>query len=90
MQSFDEHGKCGRYKKEDWDCYQRLRNSVNNPKSLLFYDGTVVKYFAADDNGVLSDDYLKILSPTKELIKSAESAEDWNDSSYVILYCVQG
>lgn len=90
VQSFDEHGNCGRYKKEDWDCYQRLRNSVDNPKSLIFYDGTVAKYFAEDDNGVLSDDYLKILSPTKELIKSAESAEDWNDSSYVILYCVQG
>lgn len=90
VQRFDEHGNCGRYKKEDWDCYQRLRNSSDNPKSLIFYDGTVAKYFAEDDNGVLSDDYLKILSPTKELIKSAESAEDWNDSSYVILYCVQG
>ena len=44
VQSFDEHGNCGRYKKEDWDCYQRLRNSVDNPKSLIFYDGTVAKY----------------------------------------------
>lgn len=89
-QSFDEHGNCGRYKKEDWDCYQRLRNSADNPKSLTFYDGAIAKYFAEDDNGALSDDFLKILSPTKELIKIAEDAEDWNDSSYVILYCIQG
>ncbi|MCR5312110.1 MAG: hypothetical protein K6E54_00400 [Bacteroidaceae bacterium] len=89
-QSFNEFGKCGRYEQEDWDCYQRLRKSANNPKSLIFYDGAVEKYFAEDDNGVLSDDYLKILSPTKELIKAAESANDWNDSSYVILYCIHG
>lgn len=89
-QSFDEYGNCGRYKKEDWDCYQRLRKSEYNPKSLTFYDGTTAKYFAEDDNGALSDDYLKILSPTKELIKAAEAAGDWNDSSYVILYCIQG
>ena len=36
VQRFDEHGNCGRYKKEDWDCYQRLRNSVDNPKSWIF------------------------------------------------------
>lgn len=89
-QSFDEHGNCGRYKKEDWDCYQRLRKSEDNPKSLTFYDGTTAKYFAEDDNGALSNDYLKILSPTKELIKVAEAAGDWNDSSYVILYFIQG
>lgn len=72
------------------DCYQRLRNSADNPKALTFYDGTTAKYFAEDDNGALSDDFLKIFSPTKELIKIAEDAEDWNDSSYVILYCIQG
>lgn len=57
---------------------------------MTFYDGATAKYFAEDDNGALSDDYLKILSPTKELIKVAEAAGDWNDSSYVILYCIQG
>lgn len=89
-QSFDEHGNCGRYKKEDWDCYQRLRKSADKPKSLVYYDGSVAKYFAEDDTGVLADDFLKILSPTKELIKEANTAGDWNDSSYVILYCIQG
>ena len=39
---------------------------------------------------MLKDDYIKILSPTKELLKAAEEAGNWNDSSYVILYCVQG
>ena len=54
-----------------------MRKSEYNPKSLTFYDGTTAKYFAEDDNGALSDDYLKILSPTKELIKAAEAAGDW-------------
>lgn len=89
-QIFDEHGNCGRYKKVDWDCYQQLRKSTCKPKSLVFYDGTVAKYFAEDDTGALADDYLKILSPTKELIKAANATGDWNDSSYVILYCIQG
>lgn len=89
-QIFDEHGNCSRYKKADWDCYQRMRKSANKPKSLVYYDGTVAKYFAEDDTGVLADDYLKILSPTKEIIMAANAAGDWNDSSYVILYCIQG
>lgn len=87
---FDTQGKYGRYKKEDWDCYQQLRSSKKNPKALFYYDGNVNKYYAYDDNGKLQDDYLQILSPTKELLKAANENEDWNDSSYVILYCIQG
>ena len=89
-QGFDANGKSGRYLKEDWDCYQRLRQSGSDPKSLFYYSGTALKYFAEDDNGVLTDDYLKILSPTKDLLKAAEEAGNWNDASYVILYCIQG
>lgn len=90
QQTFDLSGKSGQFLKKDWDCYQRLRKSQGNPKALFYYDGTANKYFAEDDNGVLKDDYLKILSPTKGLLTAAEEANDWNDSSYVILYCVQG
>lgn len=89
-QEFDENGKSGRYLKKDWDCYSLLRKKTDAPKALFYYDGNSNKYYAEDDNGVLQDDYLKILSPTKELMKAAEEAQDWNDSSYVILYCVQG
>ena len=90
QQPFDISGNSSGYLKKDWDCYQRLRKSLNNPKALFYYDGTANKYFAEDDNGVLKDDYFKILSPTRDLLKAAEEAGDWNDSSYVILYCVQG
>lgn len=89
-QTFDANGRDGRYLKEDWDCYQYLRKSKADPKSLVYYDGTAAKYFAKDDNGLLTDDYLKILSPTKALLRAAEEEQDWNDASYVILYYVQG
>lgn len=89
-QAFDENGKSGRYIKEDWDCYQKLRKSKEAPKALFYYDGAKNKYYAEDDNGTLQDDYLQILSPTKQLINEANKAGDWNDSSYVILYCSHG
>lgn len=89
QQEFGENGMSGRYYKKDWICYCQLRKSTTDPKALFYYDGSSNKYYSEDDNGVLKDDYLKILSPTKELLNAAEQAEDWNDSSYVILYCVQ-
>lgn len=89
-QDFDENGKSGRFLKEDWDCYLKFRKSSDGPKALFYYDGSVNKYFAEDDNGIMKDDYIKILAPTKGLLKAAEEARNWNDSSYVILYCVQG
>lgn len=89
-QDFDENGKTGRFLKQDWDCYMKLRKSSKNPKALFYYDGSTNKYYAEDDNGILKDDFIKILAPTKDLLKAAEEAQNWNDSSYVILYCVQG
>lgn len=87
---FDANGKFGRYKKEDWDRYLMFRKSESDPKALFYYDGSSTKYFAEDDNGIKKDDYLKILSPTHELIKAANENKDWNDSSYVILYSIHG
>lgn len=79
-----------KYKKEDWDCYQDLRKSKTKPKALFLYSGQANKYYALDDNGQKTDDYLEILSPTKQLIAEANRNKDWNDSSYVILYNIQG
>lgn len=90
VQEFGEDGKSGPFYKKDWDCYCRLRKSSTCPKALFYFDGSSNKYYAEDDNGVLKDDYLKILSPTKDLLRTARETGDWNDSSYVILYCVQG
>ena len=87
-QDFDENGKSGRYLKIDWDCYQLIRKQTDNPKTLFLYDGDTRKYFARDDKGNLVDDYLKILAPTHKLLKEAEKIKNWNDSSYVVLYCI--
>lgn len=85
-QEFDQNGKCGRYLKVDWDCYQSLRKSTNLPKALFYYDGAKNKYYSEDDSGELTDDYIQILAPTKELINAANESDNWNDSSYVLLY----
>lgn len=89
-QNFDENGKAGGYLKIDWDCYQKLRKNTSTPRALFYYDGNKGKYYSEDDNGILTDDYIKILSPTKALIKAANASGDWNDSSYVLLYCIHG
>lgn len=86
-QDFEDNN---RYDENDWKCYHRLRKSKDNPKALQFYSGMKCKYFAEDDSGMKSDDYLQILAPTKELVDAANESGDWNDSSYVILYCIQG
>lgn len=89
-QEFGENGKSGRYLKIDWDRYCKMRRSTSAPKALFYYDGSSNKYFAENDKGKLTDDYLQILSPTKTLLSAANEAGDWNDSSYVILYCIGG
>lgn len=89
-QSFDESGYNGIYKKEDWDCYQILRKSKSNPKALFYTDGDSNKYFAFNENCKKTDDYLQILSPTPALLDAANKSGDWNDCSYVILYCING
>lgn len=80
----------GKYKFEDWECYCSLRKSEVSPKALIYYDGDKNKYYAQDADGDKSDDYIQILSPTKELIDAANKALDWNDSSYVLLYHTHG
>lgn len=85
-----EFSKPCKYNEEDWNCYQKLRKSKDNPKALVLYSGQKNRYYASDDKGLKTDDYLEILSPTKDLIRAANQAKEWNDSSYVILYNIQG
>jgi beta-lactamase superfamily II metal-dependent hydrolase len=76
--SFSTRKKLG----EDWKFYKNHRDTKTNadsdPKRLVYYSGSRYDYFKRDG--------LKILSPTKELMKIANEAEDWNDASYVVLY----
>lgn len=82
----------GRYKAEDWECYQKLRESEVDPKAVRFYANDTKKYFAADDNGVKRNDFFQILSPTREMVDEANETAEWNDSnncSYVLLYTIE-
>lgn len=65
------------YRKEDWDCYQQLRESEENPKALRLYrDGT--------SDCCWVEDGVQILSPTPELVTAANEAEDYHHLSYVL------
>jgi len=75
-QDFDE-SRFQRYDERDWDEYQRLRLSNTNPKALFFHRGDRLDYFQQDG--------ITILAPTKELCEKANSTEDYNKSSYVLL-----
>ena len=67
------------YNKEDWEFYLKLRSGkITDTKRLT--------YFAKQDNLYYSEDNIKILCPTPDLLKNANECGDYNDSSYVILF----
>ena len=81
-----ENVSWGRYKKEDWDFYQKIRNLEESPKVLHLYAGSHAKYYNQDENGESGADGLYLLAPTSELVEEANRTEEYNDCSYVILY----
>lgn len=83
MKGNDEWGK---YKKEDWDFYQHIRKSDNDPIVLNLYSGSKGKYYNQDEDGKSGADGLYILAPTKELVDESNKSKDYNDASYVIMY----
>lgn len=82
----DENSDWGKYKKEDWDCYQEIRKSKDLPKVLNLYSGVENKYYNQNENGEMGGDGLHILAPTPGLVKEANETKEYNDCSYVILY----
>lgn len=85
----DEQSNWGRYKKEDWDFYQSIRNNKDDKLPVLnLYAGAKGKYYNEDGDGKAGGDGLFILAPTKELVSEANESETFNDCSYVILYKV--
>ena len=82
----DENGNWGKYNKEDWKFYQKIRKSSSQPKTLNLYAGQKGKYYNQDENGKLGADGLYLLAPTTELVKEANELQEYNDCSYVILY----
>lgn len=70
----------GRFNEYDWNYYKKLREEKLGHNYFKLY---------ADKNNpgqFWTEDYIKILCPTKVLVDNANDTEDFNDASYVILY----
>lgn len=70
-----------KYRKKDWDFYQRIRKSDSEPTVLYLTDNSKGEYYRCE-NG----DGLFILAPSKTLVNEANQTEDYNELSYVLLY----
>lgn len=68
----------GIYKKEDWNFYQSIRAGKENLNVLRLLTGAAGEFY--------SNDRIEILSPTLELLREANDKEDYNKSSYVLLF----
>lgn len=67
------------YNKEDWKFYTNLRaGKITTTKRLTYFSKTNNLYFNEDD--------ITILCPTAELVKLGNETEDYNHSSYAILF----
>lgn len=72
-------GTGGKYNSEDWDFYKNLRDGkYTATKRLTLYSGSSGDHY--------SNDHLHILSPTPELVATANAIQDYNELSYAILY----
>jgi competence protein ComEC len=79
-------GRDGGYSEDDWKFYKKLRDEKpkTNPQRLTLYAGDEGPFWSQDPNG--SPDGISILAPTKELLATGNACDDYNDSSYVLLY----
>jgi competence protein ComEC len=76
------------YNEADWRYYKCIRDGklTNGPKRLALYTGSSGQYYNQGETASEGGDGLHILAPTRELLRSANSLDDFNDGSYVILY----
>ena len=78
------------YNEADWDAYAYVKADRDaSIQSLERRDGAVFKYAnkgGAEDRG----DYLHIASPSAGLVSEANATQKFNDSSYIIVYRMQG
>ncbi len=78
--SIDLNGFFAGYNKEDWKFYTQLRAGKYEHTKRLTYHYT-------DDCEFWNQDDMKILCPSKDLVKLAnETGKDFHDLSYVILF----
>ena len=76
------------YLEDDWDFYEDLiSGKVNGPKVITPRAGDIGQYWNVDNDNKEGDgDYISIVAPNDELIKSANDNGDINAASYVIVY----
>ena len=81
---FNNHGG---YKEEDWDRYAKvLAGNESGTKTLFAQAGARFKYANEDNTQDGAGDALHILAPDKALMDAANTSQDFNDASYVVLY----
>lgn len=66
------------YDREDWNFYQNVRQSDENPIVLKIYRD-------AEADCCWTKDSIRILAPTESLVKEANENEDWDHLSYVLM-----
>lgn len=78
------------YNESDWDRYTKVRDGgETNTKSIRKLDGEKFEFAnkgGDNDNG----DCLHIAAPSKKLVEDANSSQEFNDSSYIIVYRMGG
>ena len=83
-----DFSKYSGYKEEDWDRYAKvISNDEPGTKSIQVQAGAQFKYANRDDTQKGVGDALHILAPDQELIDEGNKTQDFNDASYVVLYC---
>jgi len=89
-----EHGKTPEFQsdadEQDWKEYESYSEEKKNNKCLHLYRGDCGAFWNEEPKGVAGGDGISILSPTKELVASANEAGDSNNLSYVIRLRYQG
>lgn len=76
---FSNKAGSGGYNMDDWKYYKSIRDGKIKPATrLTLYSGNSNQYY--------NEDYIEILSPTTTILNACTEKENWNDSSYVLLY----
>jgi competence protein ComEC len=81
-----------RFDEGDWEFYKKLRDGrpKANPTRLALHAGDAGPFYNRDTQGGEGGDGITILAPSRALVVKANECEEYNDSSYVLLYCTQG
>lgn len=68
----------GGYNRADWDRYQQIRNSGENPKVIHIYQGNGPDKYWGEDN-------IRILGPSRDMVAKGNETEEYNHCSYVLM-----